>query len=844
LDLDGSKGERDKVMIKNQNERRNGVRLKQIAASLALTTMLVLPAMAQSIQVRGNQRVDAETVRSYFSGERLDQAGVDRAVRAMYNSGQFSDVRVSRSGGNLVVSVRENSVVNSVTLNGNSKVKSDQLFSELQTKSRGAFSRAIVDADAERIREIYRRIGRSNAAVNVATEPAENGRINVTFNINEGAKTGIHSINFEGNQAYSAWRLKNIMQLTESNLLSFIKTSDVYDPDRLAADTDAIRRHYLKNGYIDARIVSSNAVYDEAKRGYVITIAIDEGEQYRVGNVAVESRLPTVDEGQLRRRVQTKQGSIYNAEAVEKTVEGMTIDAARRGQPFVQVRPRGDRDNANRVINLGYTADEGPRVYIERINVRGNTRTRDYVVRREFDVGEGDAFNRSMLDRAERRLKQLGYFKNVKISQEPGSSPDRVVVNVDVEDQPTGQFSIGAGYSTNDGVLGEVSVAEQNFLGRGQYVKLGVQYGQRSRGVDFSFTEPFFLGYRMSAGFDLFSKFTDSSRTAGYTSQTTGGAIRLGLPITDEFGVGIRYSLFQTNIKIPNTINQPFNDCTVPIPGVTPGTPGAFALDATNNCLSNGEASLAAKESQGKRLTSLVGLSFIYNSLDNPKNPTQGIFAELKPEVAGLGGDSRYVRVTGDARYYHSIADDVIGMLRAQGGHIQAFGKDKLLITDHFNPGPGLVRGFAPGGIGARDISYNPKTGSLGGTTYFGATAEITFPLFGLSKELGMRGAIFADAGTVFNYAGYSRFTAFNGKTVGVGTQGCAGGGTIAGVAPTFGQGNCFNVADQKVIRSSVGVGLLWQSPVGPIRFDYAFPLTKGKHDRVQNFRFSGGGTF
>jgi outer membrane protein insertion porin family len=833
-------------MMMNKNSRHTGASLKRIAATLAMTTMLVIPAMAQSIQVRGNQRVDAETVRSYFSGERLDQDGIDRAVRAMYNSGQFSDVRVSRSGGNLIVSVRENSVVNSVTLNGNSKVKSDQLFSELQTKSRGAYSRAIVDADAERIREIYRRIGRSNASVNVTTEAAESGRINVTFNINEGAKTGIHSINFEGNQAYSAWRLKNIMQLTESNLLSFIKTSDVYDPDRLAADTDAIRRHYLKNGYIDARIVSSTAVYDEAKRGYVITIAIDEGEQYRVGTVAVDSRLPTVDEGQLRRRVQTSPGSIYNAEAVEKTVEGMTIDAARRGQPFVQVRPRGDRDNANRVINLGYTADEGPRVYIERINIRGNTRTRDYVIRREFDVGEGDAFNRSMLDRAERRLKQLSYFKTVKITQEPGSSPDRVVVNVDVEDQPTGQFSVGAGYSTSDGVLGEISVAEQNFLGRGQYIKLGVQGGQRSRGVDISFTEPFFLGYRLAAGFDLFSRFTDSSRTAGYTSRVTGGTIRFGLPVTDEFSVGVRYSLFQTQIKIPNTVSQPFNDCVTPIGGITPGTIGALALDATNNCLSNGEASLAAKESQGKRITSLVGLSFLYNSLDNPKNPTQGIFAELKPEVAGLGGDSRFIRVTADARYYHPLADDVIGMLRAQAGHIRAFGKDKLLITDHFNPGPGLVRGFAPGGIGARDISFDPKSGSLGGTTYYGATAEVTFPLFGLSKELGMRGAVFADAGTVFNYAGHSRFgfDALSGRTFGIGTQGCTGGGIVTGTAPTYTQGNCFDVSNEKVIRTSVGVGLLWQSPVGPIRFDYAVPLTKGKFDRIQNFRFSGGGTF
>ncbi|MGL4635960.1 MAG: outer membrane protein assembly factor BamA [Beijerinckiaceae bacterium] len=823
---------------------KTGFRLKQLTASLCLAAAMVSPALAQSISVQGNQRVDADTIRSYFSGEKLDQAGIDRGVRAMYNTGSFSDVRVSRTGSGIVVRVVENSTVNRVTLDGNSKVKSDQLFSELQTKSRGPYSKAIVDSDVQRISEIYRRIGRGDAQVSAITDTAENGRVNVTFKIVEGAKTGIYSINFEGNRAFGAWRLKNLMQTTESNWLSFLKSSDVYDPDRIAADVDAIRRHYLKNGYVDFRVVSSDAVYSPERRGYIVTIAVDEGEQYRVGSVDVDSRLPNVDAGQLRGRVLTRSGSIYNAEQVEKSVEGMVLDTSRRGNPFVQVRPRGDRDNANRTINLGYVADEGPRVYIERINIRGNTRTRDYVIRREFDAGEGDAYNRALVDRAERRLKQLAYFKNVKISQEPGSSPDRVVLNVDVEDQPTGQFSIGAGYSTNDGVLGEVSVAEQNFLGRGQYLKLAATLGQKSRGAELSFTEPFFMGYRMSAGFDIFSKYTDSTESARYTSQVTGGTIRFGLPVTEEFGVGVRYSLYQSELKIPNTFRNPYNDCTSPISGVTPGTPGSgLPLNSIYNCLSNGEASLAVKESQGKRLVSLVGVNFVYNSLDNPKDPTSGFLAELKPEFAGLGGDSRFVRVTGEVKYYYPVWDDVVGMLKVQGGHIQAFGGDKLRLTDHFNPGPSLVRGFAPGGIGPRDIAYDARSGSLGGTTYFGGTAEVQFPIFGMPKELGLRGALFADAGTVFNYAGYKAFNQINGRTIGTGgfpIGGCVG----TNVAPAFTQGNCLSVVDKSTIRSSVGVGLLWQSPLGPIRFDYSFPITKDKYDRTQAFRFSGGGKF
>ncbi len=824
--------------------KRFGSRLAALALGLGMSIILAGAAFAQSIIVQGNQRVDTETVRSYFSGEKLDQAGIDRAVRAMYNSGQFSDVRVSRSGGNIVVRVVENAVVNRVTISGNSRVKADQLFPELQTRSRGPFSQAIVDSDIQRILEIYRRIGRSDATVTAATETAANGRVDVTFNIVEGSKTGIYSINFEGNRAFGSWRLKNVMQMTESNLLSFLKSSDVYDPDRLASDIEAIRRHYLKNGFIDFRVVSSEAVYSQERRGYIITIVVDEGEQYRIGTVDVVSRLPSVDERQLRSRLLATPGSVYNAETVEKTVEGMTMDAARRGQPFVQVRPRGDRDSASRTVNLGFTADEGARIYVERINVRGNTRTRENVIRREFDLGEGDAYNKALVDRAERRLKALGFFKNVKISQEPGSAPDRVVLNVEVEDQPTGQFSVGAGYSTTDGIIGEASITEQNLLGRGQFLRLAFSTGQRTRSAELSFTEPYFLGYRMSGGFDVFSRFTDNSRISRYESRVTGGSVRFGLPVTEDFGVGIRYSLFQTKVTIPNSAKDPFNDCNVPITGITPGTPGSsYPLNSTFNCLGNGEASLAVKETAGTTLTSAAGFNFVYNTVDDKKNPTSGWIAELKPEIAGLGGDSRFIRATGEIRYYYPIWDDVVGMLKAQGGHVQAFGGNTLRLTDHFNPGASLVRGFAPGGLGARDTSYDPRTGSLGGTTYFGGTAEVQFPIFGLPKEIGLRGAVFTDVGTLYNYQGYKAFTQVGGRTVGVNGV-PLGGCVVTNSSPLYSQGNCLTVEDSKAIRASVGAGLLWQSPLGPIRFDYSYPFAKSRNDRTQAFRFTGGGAF
>ncbi len=808
-----------------------------VALAAVFFAFFATGALAQTVTVQGNQRVDAETIRSYYvvqAGEKLDQERINRGTRDLLATGQFRTVNASRSGNGVVVRVVENAIVNRVSFDGNSKIKTEILTGEIQTRSRGAFSQAQVDADAERIRELYRRAGRGDARVEARVSDAANGRTDVSFIIAEGDKTGVASIDFVGNTAYSGYRLRGLMTTTESNLLSFFKSSDIYDQDRLASDLELIRRYYLKNGYADFRVVSSDAQYDAARKGYVITITVDEGQQYRVSNVDVESRIADVDTTRLRRVVRTSNGDVYNAEAVEKSIEAINAEVAARGYAFAQVRPRGERDPANRTINLSYVVEQGARVYVERINIRGNTRTRDYVIRREFDIGEGDAYNRILVDKGERRLKATDWFKNVRITNEPGSAPDRIIINVEVEDQPTGAFQIGAGYSTSDGVLGDVSIAERNFLGRGQYAKLGFSIGQRSRGVEFSFTEPYFLDQRIAAGFDVFSKFTDNTKYGYYETRNTGLTLRAALPVNEEWTVGVRYSIFQQNLKIPNTAKQPYDDCARPIVGTTAGTVGAAALDAVNNCLSNGEASLAVKDSRGSRLTSLAGLTFVYNTLDNPAKPTQGFVADFRPDVAGLGGDSHYFRGIADARYYYPVFDDFIGVARVQGGHISALGSKKLSILDHFQLGPGLVRGFAPGGIGPRDGSpgVDSRNNPLGGTSYIGASLEIQFPIFGIPKELGIKGAVFSDAGILLDYKGRRNFA--NGGVC-----------TPANTAPLYTQGNCItNILNDNAIRSSVGGSLLWDSPLGPIRFDLAYPLSKGKYDRTQVFRFSGGGSF
>jgi outer membrane protein insertion porin family len=797
----------------------SSVAIGAIAAGAPLGAPGAATAFAQSggITVRGNQRVDAETVRSYFTGRGpLTQATIDEGIRGLYASGLFSDVRVARAGGGIVVTVSENQVINRVAFEGNNKIKDSVLASETQSKPRGPFNPAVVQADAQRIQDIYRRSGRYEVTVSPKTIDQPSGRVDLVFEINEGEKTKISAINFEGNDAFSDGTLRDQLTTTESNWLSWLKTSDVYDPDRVNADLELLRKFYLNHGYADFRVVSANAALDQSTNAFTLNIAVEEGQKYRFGAVDVESSVPDVDAATLRGKIKSSSGSTYSAQEIDKTVEAMSLDLASRGYAFAQVRPRGDRNTSDQTIGVTYVVEEGARVYVERINVRGNTRTRDYVVRREFDIGEGDAYNQIFIDRAERRLKGLGFFKNVKISTEPGSSPDRVIVNVDVEDQATGEFSVAGGYSSQDGVIGEVALGERNFLGRGQYARIAAQFGQNVSGFDFSFTEPYFLGSRVSAGVDAYVKQRDETDYTSYELDTYGGGLRFGLPITEEFTLGTRYQIYQQDLKIPNEFSR------ITVKNSNP-PPARLANDD--------RASAAIFEAQGKTMTSLAGLSLIYNDLDNPAAPTLGTYAELKGDVAGLGGDAKFFRTTFDGRYYHPLGwENLIGMLRVQGGHVVAFGKDDLRILDHFPGGPDLVRGFEPQGFGPRDVGTDrlfrgsPNDDPLGGTTYFGGSAEMQFPIFGLPKEIGLKGALFADAGTVFNYEGIDSITVD---------------GRLGNDRKLY-----VNAKDSKKIRSSVGASLLWNSPLGPIRFDFAKVLSKEKYDETQLFRFSGGTRF
>jgi outer membrane protein insertion porin family len=797
---------------------------------------------AGSIVVEGNRRVEAETIRSYFRtnpGERLDSYKIDQALKALYATGLFQDVRINQSGPRLIVVVVENPVINRVAFEGNAKLKDEQLSNEVQSKPRGTLSRPTVQADVQRIVDIYRRNGRFDARVEPKIIELPNNRVDLVFEVKEGEKTGVRKIDFVGNVAYRDQRLKDEIKTSETTWfwpLAFLQSADIYDSDRIEADRDLIRRFYLKHGYADVRVVSAVSVYDPEKKGFNVTFTIDEGARYRFGKMDIQSSVPMVDPRTLYNRLRAGAGDVYNAEAVEKSVENLSIEVARRGYPFALVRPRGDRDLATHTISVVFTVEEGPRAYIERINVRGNSRTRDYVIRREFDVGEGDAYNRALIDRAERRLKNLNYFKTVKITNEPGSAPDRVVLNVDVEEIPTGEFSISGGYSTASGWMAELSVSERNLLGQGQFARMAVQYGQYARGIELSFAEPYFMDQRLGVGIDFYAKQTLATNYISYNSQTIGIGTRAGFGLTEELSFQARYNIYSQKISLP----YQYNNCQFSPnalinggPGVSPTTEGirqagvnpnslGIAADG-GNCYSDGESSLAVRKelAAGAVLVSLVGYTLAYNTLDNNRNPTAGLFAEFKQDFAGVGGDVNFIRTTFDSRSYYELFSDVVSVLHLQGGHLSGWGSKDLRMLDHFQMGPNLVRGFAPSGIGPRDLGTTSLNGigdPLGGSMYWGASLEAQAPFSFLPKDAGLKGAVFADAGSLWNYKGPT-FWNVTGETL--------------TPAP-----------DSGAIRASVGVGLIWNSPFGPLRFDYSFPLSKQSYDQVQAFRFGGGTKF
>ncbi|MBN9054902.1 MAG: outer membrane protein assembly factor BamA [Rhizobiales bacterium] len=769
----------------------NAVSAVALSASMVVTggsvATLVSAGVAQAavvrnIQVHGADRVSANTVKANLAiqpGKTFSNADIDESVRRLYATGYFSDVRISVSGGTLVVTVNENQLINEVVINGNRKIKDDKLQGVLRSRSLGPYNETTIEADKQAIRDAYAAIGRSDATVTTQTYPLGNGRVNVAFVVDEGDRTKISQINFVGNEAYSNGRLRSVILTKKSNFLSFLTRKDVYSQEKLRADEEALRQFYFNNGYADFRVISSEAVLDEASNEYVVTFTVEEGQRYNFGDVNVESTVEGLDSEELKGLIESRPGKVYRAKDVQETMSEISQRVAAQGYPFARVTPRGNRDLGNGTIAVDYLVDQGERAYVERIEIRGNTRTRDYVIRREFDIGEGDAFNQEVVARAKRRLEALGYFSSVNITTATGSESDRVVLVVDVQDQSTGSFGIGGGYETgkDGGFKLEASIEEKNFLGRGQYIRIAAGGGKDSRDYSLSFTEPYFLGYRLAAGFDVF-KNEDKSED-NYSVDSQGFTLRVTAPITEDLSTTLKYNYTKLDYKSR----------------LVPRDPG----------LSNHYWDVV---DHGAWVRSSISHTLTFDTIDDRTLPRDGIFAQVTQEIAGLGGDSEYYKITGKARYFHTLLDDadVIGSLSVGGGHMWGFGDTR--VYDQFTLSASDVRGFESAGIGprARQTSAPGSRDSIGGTTYFTVSAEASFPLPLVPRDSGFRGAIFADAGTLYGS---------DVKTTGDDVWGT-----------------------DMSLRASVGASIIWASPFGPLRFDYAVPIKKEEFDEVQRFKF------
>lgn len=776
-------------------------RFKSAASAVALSAALVAPgaviaqlgmvsvadaAVVSRVEVRGNQRIEADTVRSYIGvtpGKQFSNADLDDATKRLFDTGLFSDVQINQAGSTLVVHVVEYKIVNQVLFQGNSKIKDEQLSAGVQTKPRSGFSQATVDADVQGLKDAYRQIGRDDATITAQVVDLGENRVNVVFQISEGDRTKIGSVNFVGNSAFPSRRLRDVIATRESNFLSFLTRNDIYDADKQKADEEALRRFYYNRGYADFQVVSSSAELDPATNEYTITFTVQEGERYTFGDVSIDSAIPDVNVDTLRPLLKTQAGATYSAKEVEDTIIALTERLAGSGYAFAQVTPQGDRDFNNRTISVVYSVDQGTRTYVERIEIRGNDRTRDYVIRREFDVSEGDAFNQVLIQRAKRRLERLDYFTSVNISTQPGSQPDQVILVVDLVEKATGEFSIGGGYTTGGttggGPTAEGSITEKNFLGRGQFIRLGIGVGKNTRDYNLSFTEPYFLGRRIAAGFDIFRQTREYDNN--YKSELDGGTIRFGLPITEALSTQFAYNLTREKYKYDD-------DCETDDGVFDPSCDLAPQIrDAIDN--------------QSPWIKSSVSATLTYNTIDDKKNPHAGIFSTVAVEAAGIGGDAEWVKFTGRGSYYHTLSDelDIVGLVSVGAGHIEGYGDQDLRVFDYFRANDRMIRGFDYDGFGP----FDPSSGDhLGGATYFNASAEAQFPLPLLPQSFGLKGAVFADAATLY-------------------------GNTLSGASGTG-----------MDWRASVGASVIWASPFGPLRVDYAVPVMKEDGDEVQNFNF------
>ena len=860
------------------------------------------PQQAQTIRamrVTGNQRLESQTILSYIRlriGQEWSTAAADQALKDLYATELLASAQIRNEDGTVVIEVQENPVVNRIILEGNKRIKDEKIYPEIKVAPRQIFTRSKVRADVARIIELYKRQGRFAATVEPKMVMLEQNRVDIVFEIVEGDKSKVRQINIIGNDTFSDGKLRGEMVTKQTGLTKIFSSSTSYDPDRMAFDQQKLRQFYLTEGYADFRVVSAVAELTPDKRDFIITYVVEEGERYKFGDVTVESQLRDFDGEALAKNLPMKKGDWYNAKMVEDTIEGLNETAGTFGYAFADVRPRYERNKDDLTMGLAFVIAEAPRVYVESIDINGNTLTQDKVIRREFRIGEGDAFNSLQVKRSTNRINSLGYFQEkFEIEQKPGSTPDRIRLEANVEEKPTGELQLSAGFSSIESFIFQASVRQRNFRGRGQTVGLSGSYSRYTKSVEASFTEPYLFDKNVSVGFDIYRRdmrsfrFFTNDRNRTYQQATTGFQLRAGLAISEYLTGVARYTLNYDDITLDR--NQ-------------------FYFDLDGDGVQTCEPILAGRylcEAIGKRTSSILGLSVIYDRLDNRVRPTKGLTASLSADYAGLGGSVKYGRIRANAANYWSLGSGFVFSVQGEGGLIKSFdnsgdvvaGIDDVRLTDRFYLGEPQIRGFDIRGVGPRVLRYpyidtnedgvldalsdkrNESTDdALGGKYYYMARAELEIPLGSGAREMGLRPSVFIDAGSVWGIRnpttidtgpggiflptrdeqGRALYTQVD--TASVVDGNCVPSATSTVTNPVnpnppscltspnnTALGNSFAfkevyLGDTWKPRVSIGVGVNWNSPFGPFRIDFSKVLLKREGDDTKAFTFNVGTQF
>jgi len=829
----------------------------------------------QTIQVKGAERLEPQTVLSYIQlrvGQPYTKAAGDAALKDLYATELFSDAQVGNENGVVTITVKENPVVNRIILEGNKRIKDDKILPEIKVSPRQIFTRSKIRADVARIIELYKRQGRYAATVEPKMVMLDQNRVDIVFEITEGDKSKVRQINILGNEHFSAGELRAQMVTKQARFTRLFSSGTSYDPDRMAFDQQKLRQFYLTQGYADFRVVSAVAELTPDKKDFIITYVVEEGKRYKFGDVKVESQLRDFDGEKLAKNLTIHKGDWYDAKKVEDTIEGLNDTAGAFGYAFADVRPQYDRDKENLTMGLTFVIQEAPRVYVERIDINGNTLTQDKVVRREFRLAEGDAFNSLQVKRSTNRIKSLGYFQEkFEVEQKPGSAEDRIILEANLEEKPTGELQLSAGFSSLERFIFQASIRQRNFRGRGQTIGLSGSYSSYSKSLEASFVEPYLFDKNVSLGVDIYRRdynsfqYLNSSRNTTYEQSTTGFQVRAGVPLTEYLTAIGRYTLNYDNVTLDK------------------GT--YYSVDQNGNYTCDSlRAGRYLCDAIGKRLSSILGGSLIYDNLDNRMRPTRGETISANVDIAGLGGDVKYYRIRGNAAKYWPVGGGFIFSILGEGGLIKGWGGNDIRLNDRFYLGEPDIRGFGIRGVGPRVLrqyytadssgAYTVKgqdsNDALGGRYYYKARGELEIPLGSGAREMGLRPSIFVDAGAVWAI----KSPQLNDNCHEPGSQGCfvgsrdssgnqlytqtaADGTTSTTTSATNTVTGGANVAIGSYTnftesflgntwkpRVAVGFGVNWNSPFGPFRIDISKALLKYDGDRTKTFTFNVGTQF